>query len=1836
MTQYPNQIDNDLDILRIENNLTAIGAQSINALRDAMFAVQETLGANPQGTKGTIVDFLDVSFNSDGTLKTSVLTGAGLVTLPITNSQIAAGAGIVESKLSLDYSTSVLNATMSSLGTIVSGMNTVLTEVSTDFVLHIYGEPTPTTTDGYVNRHVASHVDINNGEFSGYPQYTGVDPRDNSFINSGLYDLDGYIRDARTVMNALIEINNDLLTHALSTSTTKHTAEFIEVDTSQFTTIPSTKTNVQLALDFIDDFEAEIIETHRLEQHSNGIPRASRVERYEDDGYNTILGTFECATSTTSGGLGKVLFTATPGDLDWAFRQLVPGDFVQINYGGYFINHKIDTITYTPNTTYNLTIDGYVATTTTGLYGLLSKSKYDSNHYGVLGLAPANHNYYSGTDDASVPGSAIVISSNCASATGIDFSADDLDSTHYMLYISYYPTGDPSEVNIAPPSIIIGVDVTGNLGITPGKYSLQHVIKTTNRIFRSGGYNYRFVAFEYKGQFGIALADVIDNAAFSIVSGTGSGTTIIPGSFINNVIGDSASPVKDALGLGFTKANVASPSYQVPSATSIPTQVIARKVNKKYNIDGQYIDYLQNGHLTNANGYYDGYLKEVQTTSVRSKGVYRVSIDLQNTELKIGSTIIVYPSVDRAEAEFIEQDYGRYIVEDLTYGCTDGGWTDISVISCVSLSGNPIFIASVPPPDLPVRIYFSEDSVTFENNDGDTYRNLFEVFVTTNGKTFSHKRARLPLKASSNYYELNTQLGTGNIDDGYGWHIADISPKFKGFFPLGAAVTDLKKFIRFVITNYNSTDDSYDCRIGQPGTIGNIINEGPITRVRKGDIGRFYDNSGDYIELRFTENIFTTALDISVPATEWRYADIEIFETMRLNEEQMCLAVCEQTSSGAVKTFLDNFVDKRQFGTVSEKDLSTTAIQFIEASDRLFHQNGVYNGFEYIEISGNNLIFNGGTAIINGTIVNINNFTVYPFKMETSSPPTTVNYAVCLKSNGTYELVAIDITSSTQDYTIGREKVYTLNEIIITRKDLLPLWIFTAITDGIILTVSSQLKDIRKFINNTGTNTPLTLIGQINENDSTYGSDNLDVKIGNFASWDAVSNYIKYGNKINSTILVKGDTIIHSVVDFGQKPVTIKGESGNIVRCASSVSIALYSEMTIDGINFTREYDKSGLDYYSSGFASGTLAFIVSEAVILPNIFENINILNCTFDTTTGYQASGDAHILFEETGPSSFSIFRNINICKNIFKESLAPQLDIAFVNKSSQALLNPISYTNHDTILNTVTIEGNSGGHDSWIMLSSDNYDSGSGSSRGLSAYGVRIINNNFTHIWYNLSRYVTTGFNGFSYNFEYNKSFPIMNAEFDVINNSFNDIMNRAIDGTLLGRDGTFFSETYKEVKVASPSMNISNNRCASIAVSINGDVYNDGTYDYPKGIGAIQITNNILQSSPYNGIDFDPTSSYASNADLPFGIVTYGNMTYGHEKKNLVKISDNIISNEMQVFDPSASPTYNYDYPIFTSIPCDIQNNIISECISETGVGICLNCIHPTTVGHGDDSYIINVTNNTITRASTTIFSYIYITGDDKIKTIGIKDNTFDGYTVTDTPTTIDDHESIKYSASTYDKVIAQRNIGQMFYTDLIPNINSNITGFYNVISPSSSDRAVGWRPASNSTFDGSYFSLENSIATNLDSAAFASGTYYVSPLIINLPSYDGASGLSLSFSITGTTSPHNNIRIYASTQSGTNRSLSVADPTTIIYPVRNITNSVDNYFVSDATAQSIHIKIDDIYNTHYTSYKSTDKYFPLYLYFVEESSPLTPISMVKASAFAYEIIQLNQILGQFRY
>src|ERR1700677_2152452 len=103
MSNFPNSFDDDSTLPAVNDNITEIGGDAINSLRDFAFNTEMYLGLGANGSTPSLAVRLGVSLNPDGTINPSALTSLGLVTLPITQDQIAVNAGIPESKLMLNH-----------------------------------------------------------------------------------------------------------------------------------------------------------------------------------------------------------------------------------------------------------------------------------------------------------------------------------------------------------------------------------------------------------------------------------------------------------------------------------------------------------------------------------------------------------------------------------------------------------------------------------------------------------------------------------------------------------------------------------------------------------------------------------------------------------------------------------------------------------------------------------------------------------------------------------------------------------------------------------------------------------------------------------------------------------------------------------------------------------------------------------------------------------------------------------------------------------------------------------------------------------------------------------------------------------------------------------------------------------------------------------------------------------------------------------------------------------------------------------------------------------------------------------------------------------------------------------------------------------------------------------------------------------------------------------------------------------------------------------------------------------------------------------------------------
>jgi hypothetical protein len=235
MSKYPNAPDNDATLPRVDDNLSEVGGEAINALRDAVLALERAVGLSPQGNVSDFVTRVNRVIDANGSIKTSALAGKGLVTLPIYDSEVANDAAIKESKLDLDYSTASLNADIATIASDVSATNTAHGLLANSYLDHVLG---------VADKHQASDIVVNPA-----------------------------VRTETDVQAALEAVDAELVAH--EADTTAHTAANVPV-LNEFWHISAT--NVQDALFELDVAGSGAVSTHHLDEHETGVGLSSRAE----------------------------------------------------------------------------------------------------------------------------------------------------------------------------------------------------------------------------------------------------------------------------------------------------------------------------------------------------------------------------------------------------------------------------------------------------------------------------------------------------------------------------------------------------------------------------------------------------------------------------------------------------------------------------------------------------------------------------------------------------------------------------------------------------------------------------------------------------------------------------------------------------------------------------------------------------------------------------------------------------------------------------------------------------------------------------------------------------------------------------------------------------------------------------------------------------------------------------------------------------------------------------------------------------------------------------------------------------------------------------------------------------------------------------------------------------------------------------------------------------------------------------------------------------------------------------------------------------------------------
>lgn len=1314
MSNYPNQLDDDVSLPRVDDDITQEGGAAINAQRDAIFGLEGQVGVGAQGTAASIAARLGVSLSPAGNLLPSAIAGLGLVTLPITDIQISATAAIQESKLALTYPTATLYSIMNNINI---GVDSAL-----NFITY-HGSKLEPHLAGVTYRHTMDQIDINSDPANFFENLYGFDRN-----NTNLY----------TLFN---DINNDFVAHEKAdstalgsnpTSTTvgtippvnyAHVSKGIFVDTSNFSFIPQITTNVQDVLQFIDNSNILILGTRIQTLYQNGISRASRSTVVTNNtAGQLIVPSTSVKTYHLDGGSSSPVDNISDGDdiiqffppasnattniFDSQFSLVKVGDIITVTYStNVNISSIIKEIKYIvgtgspPAKTYMVRIDRKNLFESTTATATITRSLVNYNKYGVLTVAQAQPP----TPISSSLASLVVSNPRGAEVLGIGFNPDLLDSSHYLLYLVMYPNGNPANgvYNLA------AIDVTGNQGTTPGQYTLDTIVAAVNAVFRAPGYNYRFVAYQNQGNFGVMLAESYGGVSFSIISGIvgpdglydeSLSQTVYP----NNVV-DIFTP-KDAFGFGTLGANVASPPYQASYANAqiaqTPTKIFVPLTRNTFYVNGVERERLNTEPDQLIDGYGDGFWPAIiinkQIIGPRVRVTYQVNLDLSVSDMAIGKTLVVQSEGGSGTPI----DFGRFFIENIQINsCECDGYTAFTQISVYDgVHGTGVTPYASSPIGTAVRLYFSGDSVGFstENaSDGSTpvptaiFKRHFETYINEDGYTFTHERGRMNISGASttvNSVVLYSSSAMSYIN------LYKISPKLKGY--IYGAVTKLN----LQITSYVPTTGIYSGYLcAWDGTT--VTHQGPTIVGKKGQVVRFYDETNiDYIDFIFTSSD-------SVPAiSTTQNIDIQLFSTLSLDDQVMLLSTVQANDNTKQLAYLR---DARQFGNVSEKQFSTSALDYIAAPTRLLNENGVIQGLNIVHLPDitspfrNILTIDGGVAVVNGKIVQINNQTIaVPVIQEVLSTNATINtitWFVCVNDRGEFELVAsTDYVPSggfsslyaaagvdhTRMFTVQNPNLVTpspyiirgsyLADIVQNQKDITVIATIT-ITTALVSTayeiVSVTALDARRYVYNGygGLSDPFIL----GTNASFQSFQALNTWLTNLTAFrssqyvdPATSSVYPGGNSVGRKVIVKGNFPLNNVALSYSQPIIFEGDGGAFI---TSTDAGIYNtglgNISFKNLTFDYLFDGSGDGGFNTSWPAqpnssrGTFVGFGSCS--------NISFDNCTFTTAQQY------HFPFINfTLTSASNIVENVSITNCKFLSTYAgedKQAVIAFVGPSS-----------------------------------------------------------------------------------------------------------------------------------------------------------------------------------------------------------------------------------------------------------------------------------------------------------------------------------------------------------------------------------------------------------------------------------------------------------------------------------------------------------------------------------------------------------------------------------------
>ena len=338
-SKYPNKLDTSIEIPAVRDNIIEIGSDVLNSLRSAIFNIERTLGINPQGATGnTVASRINKALDGNGNILKEALDKAGLLSGPISNADVSKSAGIDESKIKLDYPTTLLQDEISQLVKQVDNILATLEELSYLYAAHTHPESK--------NRHKGHAISIDAIER----------------VSSDVGMVSSELQTAQELFENIFASHINYDGSNISSANRSHEADQIFFNKEDVSAYIDSEDVQGAIIDVLGHTRGQI-EGHQNRHHSNGVLRTSVLTGLEDGLGKMLLDEQPVTFSEYPSGRTYKRFTISLTNMPPApVEPINRSDILRLYYGteDQFIDYQIHSVEFDGGSIKSITVFGII------------------------------------------------------------------------------------------------------------------------------------------------------------------------------------------------------------------------------------------------------------------------------------------------------------------------------------------------------------------------------------------------------------------------------------------------------------------------------------------------------------------------------------------------------------------------------------------------------------------------------------------------------------------------------------------------------------------------------------------------------------------------------------------------------------------------------------------------------------------------------------------------------------------------------------------------------------------------------------------------------------------------------------------------------------------------------------------------------------------------------------------------------------------------------------------------------------------------------------------------------------------------------------------------------------------------------------------------------------------------------------------------------------------------------------------------------------------------------------------------------------------------------------